>query len=450
MAKKYPDPIKRKDSGKYFFWFTESDGSRRKVSTGCGKGQKEAARQFIRNYIDKKAGGIVKTFREYSEPFFIWESCPRVNRLLEENKNIGEMHVKKSRSWLENYVYTDTIFPDIPINEIKRGDILDLRQRVKRVSPGENTTNKVIVTVKTILSEAAYRQDITVNPGSAVGNIKYEQKQRAKLELSEVHDLLSYTANPIGWDVLRIQNEVMYSRQKKGFDYKKAFQNRIKAELKISIPESDLMLKNVLADLMIATFICTGIRAGELRGLVWSAVDMETGRVRIDRAFKSEKVIALPKWNKTREIALPKLLLTKLEKWKHESPYTKPDNYVFSTADGNAVGQSWIRKNVKRVLNTIDKDEDYDFKIDGDWITPHAFRHTLNTHLLAAGVPPLLVQSYLGWSSEEEKILTRVQKSYTELRLFNLEDVSKKIDEIYTPDDKATGNKLSIAHEATL
>jgi integrase len=53
------------------------------------------------------------------------------------------------------------------------------------------------------------------------------------------------------------------------------------------------------------------------------------------------------------------------------------------------------------------------------------FRHALNTYLLAAGVSPLLVQTYLGWTSAEARILTRVQAQY------RLEDVAKAIDKMY-------------------
>ena len=64
------------------------------------------------------------------------------------------------------------------------------------------------------------------------------------------------------------------------------------------------------------------------------------------------------------------------------------------------------------------------------------------THLLAAGVSPLLVQTYLGWTSEEAKILTRVQASYTALRLLNLEDVAKAIDGLYGPKQKKQNIKV--------
>ena len=36
MRKKSPDPLKRKDSKSFFFWFREPDGTRKKVSTGKG------------------------------------------------------------------------------------------------------------------------------------------------------------------------------------------------------------------------------------------------------------------------------------------------------------------------------------------------------------------------------------------------------------------------------
>ena len=38
-----------------------------------------------------------QTFREYAEPFFVWETCPRVKRRLNEGKSIGKTHVQKSR-----------------------------------------------------------------------------------------------------------------------------------------------------------------------------------------------------------------------------------------------------------------------------------------------------------------------------------------------------------------
>ena len=177
MRKKYPDPVRRKDSNTFFFWYTEPDGKRKKVSTGFPRGQKEKARQFIRDYVDRKSGGLSHTFRNYAQPYFIMETCPKVARLRQEGKSIGESHVKRSRSWLENNVLNDP-FADLILNEIRRSDVLDLRSRLLKVGTGENTTNKVIETVKSILAEATYRQDIVYNPAGQIGKLKYEQHER--------------------------------------------------------------------------------------------------------------------------------------------------------------------------------------------------------------------------------------------------------------------------------
>jgi integrase len=181
----------------------------------------------------------------------------------------------------------------------------------------------------------------------------------------------------------------------------------------------------------VAALLCTGCRAGELRALRWAAVDLKSGRTSIREAFKNENEIGDPKWGKKREIVLPGILLERLRKWRETSRFTSPDDFVFSTLDRVPPGQTWIRKNLLRVLKSADADKKLNFKIGDRWLTPHACRHTINSHLLAAAVPALLVQTFLGWSSEENRILTRVQRSYTELKLFRLEDVASKIDELY-------------------
>ncbi|MEI6385287.1 MAG: hypothetical protein WCQ50_01545 [Spirochaetota bacterium] len=77
---------------------------------------------------------------------------------------------------------------------------------------------------------------------------------------------------------------------------------------------------------------------------------------------------------------------------------------------------------------------------DDRWQTCHAVRHSLNTNLLASGVAPLLVQSFLGWSSSEAKILTRFQATYTHLNLLKVEDVAKAVEVMYAAPPKKEKN----------
>jgi integrase len=217
------------------------------------------------------------TFRQYADPFFVWDRCPRVARLRDEGKSIGRAHdVAHSRHWLEAHVFTDARFSIIPMGEINRGDILDLRARLRK-NLGSNTLNKVIATVKTVLSEAAFRGDIPTNPGAGVGNIQYEQAQRGVFKVDEVRNILAKRPGE--------------------------------------------MKTRPLVDLVVATLLCTGIRAGELRALRWRSLDSESGRVSITEAFKGEKEIGDPKWGKKREIALPRLLRERLDRWHEITPY---------------------------------------------------------------------------------------------------------------------------------
>lgn len=125
--KRYPEPFLR---GKYFHftYYEPKTGERKNKSTGLQKGEKEQAREYIRDFIDKLAF-TDKTFREYAAPFFIWETCPRVARRLNEGKSMGKIWVSHCRRWLEKYIFKDPVFPHLKMNEIKRSHILDFRER---------------------------------------------------------------------------------------------------------------------------------------------------------------------------------------------------------------------------------------------------------------------------------------------------------------------------------
>lgn len=382
MKKKYPEPWRRPDSPAYYF-ATYDRGRRRTITTGCGK--KEDARTFIRKWIDTHEHGTGRSFKEYQAPYFIWETCPRVARRVDEGKQIGRTHVRMSRALLNKWVLSDPIFPALAMKEITRGHVLDLRARLRKRIAGANTLNKSITAVKTIFSEAAFRGDIPADPGSKVGNIAYQARERGVFTAEEVRGILSACPGE--------------------------------------------MKTNLLADMIITMLFCTGARVGELRALRWDSVDLGTGRARITAAFKDSKEIGAPKWNKRREIALPRLLHDRLQRWREKSEFDDADDFVLANADGQAVGIEHVKNIFARVVAAAQKAEI--LTIGARWLTPHACRHTLNTALLAAGLSPLLVQSFLGWSSSEGRILTRVQAQYTHLQLLRLEDVAAKIDELY-------------------
>jgi integrase len=414
--KKYPEPFRRpdsQDSKVYYFMLEGKDGKRHRMSTG--ETSKELAREFIRTYLDdQRSGSTALTFAEYAEPFYIPETCPHFIRYRQEGKSIGLQHLSQCRSLLKRHVLTDVAFARRPIAKIKRGDLLDLRSRLLKSGMGVNTVNKCVSATKTILSEASFRGDIDFNPGAEVGDIKYQKTERAILTPEEIGAFLAFLGE----------------RTKRTMTLAKGA-----TPIKPGAKESRQALDAAQAmrdEAMLSFLFCTGARAAEIQALRWSAIDLNTGRCCIEKAFKGKDGLGLPKWGKVRDIMLAKLVLERLKAWKKlSSPDLQSDCFVFGTPDGKWLGYEGLHNVLENALK-----EARDEKIlpdDERLITSHSARHSLNTNLLAAGVAPLLVQSFLGWSSAEARILTRVQVAYTHLSLLRVEDVAKAVDLMYAP-----------------
>ena len=343
-----------------------------------------------------------QTFKEYAEPFFIWETCPRVQRRLNEGKSIGRTHVQKSRRWLEMYVFPDR-FSTLKMHEIRRSHILDLRERLKKKA-GINTLNKIISTVKTVHSEAYFREDIDRDPGSRIGIIKHEKLERGVLTKEELSSLFSEIPGP--W--------------------------------------SDLLTYSVFN-----LAAKTGMRCGEVLALMWIQVVFDRSIINIDQAWKDTKTIGLPKSNKKRSIPVVNSLLEPLLNLHEASIRIGKRDLVFCYDDGSRLGTTWWRKNFYKSLVRAGiasrearhyrnakgrKQITYKYQnVRGEWITPHSLRHSLNTHLLDCGCDPVKIRAYFGWS---ENILlptlTTVQKGYTHWEPDRLKDILPAIDGIFS------------------
>jgi integrase len=386
MAQKYTQfghytLYKRGNRWHYYYY----EGHKR-VRKSTGKARKSDALDVISQLMEAK-GKSHKTFREYADPFFIWETCPRVKRRLDEGKTIGKTHVKKSRAWLKNYVFKDPIFPHLQISAIRRADILDLRNRLRKKA-GINTVNKVISTVKTILSEAHFREDIAGDPGAKIGIIKHEKKERGILSADELSFLFKNI--PGVWDSL-------------------------------------------LAYCVFNTAAKTGLRCGEVLALTWGAIDFQNEVLDISQAWKDRQTLGLPKSNKKRKIPVSSTVTAPLLHLQEESIRIAEPDLMFCYDDGSRLGVTWWKKAFTRAMDAAEKTE----KACTDWsernVTPHSLRHSLNSHLLAGGADPIKVRAYMGWSDNVfQPILTPVQAGYTRWPPEHLRDLVPAIDKIFS------------------
>ena len=150
--------------------------------------------------------------------------------------------------------------------------------------------------------------------------------------------------------------------------------------------------------------LSTGLRLGELLGLKWSDIDINTGMLTVNRTLsrvknqatgKYEIIEQIPKTkNSNRVIPIPTNILAKLKEHKKVQGKQRllvgeayiNNNYVFTDYIGNPVDDKRPGRNLKTILT----------KLDIEPIKFHALRHTYATRLFENNVPPKTVQVLMG------------------------------------------------------
>jgi integrase len=153
----------------------------------------------------------------------------------------------------------------------------------------------------------------------------------------------------------------------------------------------------------IVLLLSTGIRRGELMALQWGDVDLDGGKLRIERAVEKTKAHGLriksPKTNHGRRtITLPTAAVAVLREHRKAQLEMRialgigrlsPTSFVFGTVEGKArdpdrITQDWKRFATARALPKV---------------TLHALRHSHASALIAAGADPVTVSRRLGHGS---------------------------------------------------
>jgi len=156
------------------------------------------------------------------------------------------------------------------------------------------------------------------------------------------------------------------------------------------------------------------MRRGEILALTWENVHLEEGFVHVLRAWKDLEEIGAPKWDHVRSV--PFLLFSdriikRLEELKEQSIRIAPNDLVFCYDDGSRFDNTWWKKRFYRAMENakIDRQERN--------LTPHSFRHNLNTLLRDRGKDSAKIREVLGWRQE------RVQDRYTHFDIEHFRDL---------------------------
>jgi integrase len=363
------------------FRYTDLHGERRSKSTGTTN--KTKAQKFIREFIDLMQTGTDTdvNLRSLITPYEKPETNPRAIDAKTTGRNYSPRYAKKIAREATSLIEVLEEIPGIldrPAFQLSRRNIKDIAPVVVDKYGKTTKAKSVYKLLKLILSQAADDGIIHTSPAMGLPDIRIEHKRT----------IFAFPPEDISL--------VINSRHVFPSEYAR-----------------DIFI--VLAS--------TGLRRSELLAL--NKEQVKDHALVVDRAFKDDscKIIGLPKWDKTRALALPKITEDALDR-------------IFAVDEDITIGprklMQWIRA-IGVHGSLIDG-----IKMPDAWqkITPHMLRHSLNTMLRIAGLPDVLVAEYMSWEHQ----VNAVQAGYTHIYSTNLRPVAKKIDELleYHRDYKKT------------
>jgi integrase len=149
--------------------------------------------------------------------------------------------------------------------------------------------------------------------------------------------------------------------------------------------------------------LSTGVRRGELMALQWGDIDLENGKVRIERAIEATKSKGLRlKAPKTRHgrrlIALPPICVEALREHRKTQLETRlklgigkllPDHSVFGDVEGSPRHPDWLTYHWNHHVKALDLPR----------VTLHALRHSHASALISSGQDVVTVSRRLGHAS---------------------------------------------------
>lgn len=277
----------------------------------------------------------------------------------------------------------------------------------------EQWLNAVRANGREVTTIAAYDQHIRLHIVPKCGAIRLSQLTAPKVR-SILDDWLMHLSRPMALRLLRTLKAIITDAQERG----QVAQNvalavkprKVTREKPKASPPSKAELRAILkaaeeaelkARAMIEIAIFSGMRASELRGLAWPAVDLKRGQVTVERRADAKGTIGPPKSRAGhRTIPLPPRVIAVLKAWKLACPAHSAE-LVFPSEKGKPLSHRVL------TLNLVDPVQ-VAAKVTMPIESPaepvarygmHAFRHAAASLWIEQGLNPKRVQTLMGHSS---------------------------------------------------
>jgi integrase len=223
-------------------------------------------------------------------------------------------------------------------SEIRRRDVQDLADRLLGQGLDPATIRNTLMPLRAIYRRALARGDVAVNPTRG-------------LELPAVRGKRDRIVSPEEGEALLA-----------------------------ALPDRDRALW--------ATALYGGLRRGELQALRWDDVDLANGVIRVEQAWDVQEGPIPPKSRAARRrVPIPAILRDYLVEHRHGLPGVK--GHVFGRPDGRPFDGPTVDARAKAAWRRASLEP----------ITLHEARHTFASLMIAAGVNPKALATYMGHAS---------------------------------------------------
>lgn len=187
--------------------------------------------------------------------------------------------------------------------------------------------------------------------------------------------------------------------------------------------EQDIFIEHVNSEenIMFRTFcllaLGTGMRIGEILALSWDCIDYNKKTISIERTMVYRKdengnynfFFQTPKTKSSRrKIPLLDNVMFSLKKYQVEQrkyiqmigelwmPKEEMENLIFTTKSGKPLIENDINRKIHKIINEINEKNP---QIKLQQFSSHTLRHTFATRCFENGIPPKVVQEFLGHAS---------------------------------------------------
>lgn len=339
--------ITKAANGMIYYYAYDKHGNRIRRSTGCRTKQKalmEINRRIAEGvlYESQESLSISKiTFKEFSEPFWVWETCPIIQDKLKRGGHYSKDLCISNRQSMEKHIIP--YFGEKPIPSITRRDVDRWILRLPEEHHiSASTANKMLSLLKQMLRVAVFDGIIPESPAETIKPLVEKPRRRGVFTLDEV---------------VRI-----FSRK---WDFEPAY-----------------------AAAFIAAF--TGMRLGEIRAL-WGS-QIHEGYILVDSGWSDKEGRKCTKSGKDRIIPLTKRMHSILMSLAEG----RAANELIFSSDGLI---PYDDKVLTDPLKEVMAKAGIDYESRG--LSFHSFRHFFNTQVVASGLSGEIVRNIIGHESEE-------------------------------------------------